>query len=119
LEISKGQIVVLEIQEEEPQQEIKTFDRMQRNFAANQSPQRRTELPVVTGTVTGQITAANVIAASTTSQMIVAGELAEVVAAIRAHRAYVNVHSTPLTPGGEIRGQVGERGRGHDEHHDH
>ena len=36
------------------------------------------------GTVTGQITAANVIAAGTTSQMITAGELAEVVAAIRA-----------------------------------
>ena len=58
------------------------------------------------GTVTGQITAANVIAAATASQQIVAGELAEVIAAIRAGRAYVNVHSTPLTPGGEIRGQV-------------
>ena len=58
------------------------------------------------GTVTGQIAAANVIAAATTSQQIVAGELAEVIAAIRAGRAYVNVHSTPLTPGGEIRGQV-------------
>jgi len=69
------------------------------------------------GTVSGQITAANVIAAATASQMIVAGELAEVVAAIRAHRAYVNVHSTPLTPGGEIRGQIGGRGRG-GPHHD-
>jgi hypothetical protein len=58
------------------------------------------------GTVTGQITAANVVAAGTVSQQIVAGELAEVIAAIHARRAYVNVHSTPLTPGGEIRGQV-------------
>ena len=64
------------------------------------------------GTVTGQITAANVIAAGTTSQMIVAGELAEVIAAIRAHRAYVNVHATPLNPGGEIRGQIGGNHRG-------
>ena len=64
------------------------------------------------GTVTGQITAANVIAASTTSQMITAGELAEVIAAIRAHRAYVNVHATPLNPAGEIRGQIGGNRRG-------
>src|SRR3954467_15320881 len=58
------------------------------------------------GTVTGQITAANVIAAGTTSQQITAGELAEVIAAIRAGVAYVNVHATPLNPGGEIRGQL-------------
>jgi len=70
------------------------------------------------GTVTGQITAANVITAGTASQMIVAGELAEVIAAIRAHRAYVNVHSTPLTPGGEIRGQIGG-GRGDNRGHHH
>lgn len=58
------------------------------------------------GTVVGTITAANVIAASTTSQMITAGELGEVIAAIRAGVAYANVHSTPLNPGGEIRGQI-------------
>lgn len=58
------------------------------------------------GTVTGQITAANVIAASTVSQQITAGELAEVIAAIRAGVAYANVHATPLNPGGEIRGQL-------------
>lgn len=70
------------------------------------------------GTVTGTLTAANVIAATTTSQMILAGELAEVVAAIRARRAYVNVHSLPLTPGGEIRGQIGDdRGRHRGHHH--
>jgi hypothetical protein len=68
------------------------------------------------GTVTGTITAANVITAGTASQQIVAGELAEVVAAIRAHRAYVNVHTTPLNPGGEIRGQIGGHG-GHGNHH--
>jgi hypothetical protein len=58
------------------------------------------------GTVTGQITAANVIAAGTASQQITAGELAEVIAAIRAGVAYANVHATPLNPGGEIRGQL-------------
>ena len=54
----------------------------------------------------GKITASNVIAASTTSQLILAGELAEVIAAIRGGVAYANVHSTPLTTGGEIRGQI-------------
>jgi len=58
------------------------------------------------GTVHGTITAANVITAATASQQIVAGELAEVLAAIRAGVAYVNVHATPLNPGGEIRGQI-------------
>ena len=58
------------------------------------------------GTVTGQITAANVINASTLSQQITAGELDEVIAAIRAGVAYANVHATPLNPGGEIRGQI-------------
>ena len=58
------------------------------------------------GTVTGNITAANVINASTPSQQITAGELAAVIAAIRAGFAYANVHATPLNPGGEIRGQI-------------
>ena len=71
------------------------------------------------GTVTGTITAANVVTASTTSQQIVAGELAEVIAAIRAGVAYVNVHSTPLNPGGEIRGQIrGSEDRDRDGDHD-
>jgi uncharacterized Zn-binding protein involved in type VI secretion len=60
------------------------------------------------GTVTGTITAANVVAAGITSQQIVAGELNEVIAAIRAGVAYVNVHATPLNPGGEIRGQIND-----------
>jgi hypothetical protein len=57
------------------------------------------------GTVTGHVTASNVIAASTVSQQITAGELAKVIAAIRARVAYANVHTT-LSPGGEIRGQI-------------
>ena len=63
------------------------------------------------GTVTGHITSANVITAGTASQQITAGELAEVIAAIRAGVAYVNVHATPLNPGGEIRGQLRARHR--------
>jgi hypothetical protein len=39
------------------------------------------------------------------TQQITTGELDEVIAAIRAGVAYVNVH-TNLSPGGEIRGQV-------------
>jgi hypothetical protein len=57
------------------------------------------------GTVTGTITAANVIAGSTTSQQLLAGDLAAVITAIRAGAAYANVHTT-ASPGGEIRGQL-------------
>jgi CHRD domain len=66
------------------------------------------------GTVSGTITSANVIDAATASQMIVAGELDEVIAAIRAGVAYANVHATPLNPGGEIRGQIRDT-RGNDD----
>ena len=57
------------------------------------------------GTFTGTITSANVIAGSTTSQQLTAGDLAEVIRAIRARAAYVNVH-TDLSTSGEIRGQI-------------
>jgi hypothetical protein len=40
-------------------------------------------------------------------QGIAAGEFAEIVRAIRAGRAYANVHSTKF-PGGEIRGQIND-----------
>jgi CHRD domain len=61
--------------------------------------------------VTGNITAANVIAGSTTSQQLTAGDLAEIIAAIRAGVGYVNVH-TNLSPGGEIRGHLDASRRG-------
>ena len=57
------------------------------------------------GTVTGTITAASVLATAA-NQQIAVGELDEVIAAIRAGVAYVNVHATPANPGGEIRGQI-------------
>jgi hypothetical protein len=51
----------------------------------------------------------------TNGQQISTGELDEVIAAIRAGVAYVNVHSN-LSPGGEIRGQVRANHRhGHDD----
>src|SRR6266550_1641142 len=57
------------------------------------------------GTVTGTITAANVIAGATVTQQLGAGDLAAAITAIRAGAAYANVH-TNLAPGGEIRGQI-------------
>ena len=58
------------------------------------------------GTVEGRVTAANVIAGSTTTQQLNAGDFAGALAAIRAGFAYANVHTLPLSPGGEIRGQI-------------
>jgi CHRD domain len=70
---------------------------------------------------TGTITAADVIAGATASQQLNANDLASVIAAIRAGAAYVNVHTSPLSTGGEIRGQIEVIGRDdkhNDDHHD-
>ncbi|MGH6865387.1 MAG: CHRD domain-containing protein [Methyloceanibacter sp.] len=58
------------------------------------------------GTFGGTFTAADVVGPE--DQGIAAGEIAELIRAIRAGKTYVNVH-TDKHPGGEIRGQV----RGH------
>ena len=55
------------------------------------------------GTVSGKWNAASVTPVAT--QQIGLNELNEVIAAIRAGNAYVNVHTAP-SPGGEIRGQL-------------
>ena len=55
------------------------------------------------GTITGTITPADIIGPA--AQGIAAGEFRELVDAIKAHTAYVNVHSAQY-PGGEIRGQL-------------
>lgn len=54
--------------------------------------------------ISGTITASNV-GAGANAQGIAAGELSEVLRAIRAGIVYANVH-TDLFPGGEIRGQL-------------
>lgn len=58
--------------------------------------------------VTGKITPANVINGSMAPQQLNAGDLAEVIRAIRAGAAYANVH-TDLSSGGEIRGQIEDK----------
>jgi hypothetical protein len=58
--------------------------------------------------VTGTITAANVIGPA--GQGIAAGELNELIRALRAGVAYANVHSDQF-PGGEIRGQLDDDDR--------
>jgi hypothetical protein len=60
--------------------------------------------PPSPATVTGTITAANVI--GPTAQGIAATEFAELVRAMQAGVTYVNVHSDKF-PGGEIRAQLG------------
>ena len=57
------------------------------------------------GTVSDTIVPADVI--GPTAQGIAPGEFAELVAAIRAGRAYANVHSDKF-PAGEIRGQIND-----------
>jgi CHRD domain len=74
--------------------------------------------PVGPITISGTATAALVL--GPTAQGIAAGELEEVIAAIRAGAAYVNIH-TATFPAGEIRGQFDDspdRGHGHDDDDD-
>ena len=83
--------------------------------AASPGPAGTPACPVPGGTVEGVITAAQVI--GPTAQGIEVGNLAEILAAMRAGHAYANVHSTKW-PGGEIRAQIdNDRGR-HDGHDD-
>ena len=60
--------------------------------------------PMPPAQVSGVLTAANIIGPA--GQGIAAGEFAELLKAIRAGAAYVNVHSATF-PGGEVRGQTG------------
>jgi hypothetical protein len=69
--------------------------------------------PATGGTITGTITPAQIIGPA--NQGIAAGEFNELVQAIRAGVAYVNVH-TAQYPGGEIRAQLNDHGNKHDDH---
>jgi hypothetical protein len=62
------------------------------------------------GTVTGTVTAANVIGPG--GQGIAAGQFAEVIRAMREGIAYANVHTVTF-PAGEIRGQVNDNSSEH------
>jgi len=57
------------------------------------------------------------VQAAQPAQQIIAGELAEVIAAIRAGVAYANIHTT-ASPGGEVRGQLEVSKHGHSHHDD-
>jgi len=71
--------------------------------AATPGPAGTPTCPADGGTVTGTITAAQVLAVP--AQGVTAGDFAGLVRIIRSGDAYANVHTT-AHPGGEIRGQV-------------
>jgi len=68
--------------------------------------------PASPATISGVITAANVIGPA--AQGIEAGALSELIAAMRAGKTYVNVHSTKW-PAGEIRSQITHEGGDRDD----
>jgi hypothetical protein len=72
--------------------------------------------PATGGTVEGIIDAADVIGPA--GQGIAPGEIDELISKMRAVQTYANVH-TNKHPGGEIRGQIDDPGKGNDDHHGH
>ena len=77
------------------------------------APAGTAECPAPPATVTGVITPASVTNQAA-AQGISSGEFDELVRALRAGVAYANVHSSTW-PGGEIRGQLSERGDDQDD----
>lgn len=63
--------------------------------------------PTPGGTVAGTLLASDILGPS--GQGVAPGDFDEFVHALRAGAVYVNVHSSPLFPEGEIRGQINDR----------
>ena len=86
------------------------------NLASPPTPPNTQPCPTTPeATITGTVGATETV--GPTAQGIDAGQFAEIVRAIRNGVAYANVHSARF-PGGEIRGQIEERRRGHHGNHD-
>ena len=68
--------------------------------------------PPAPATITGTITAADVI--GPTAQGLAAGEFGEFLAALRAGKTYANVHSAKF-PNGEIRSQIDQNHGNHEQ----
>ena len=71
--------------------------------------------PVNSGTVSGTLTAASVVAIA--GQNVKAGDFDALVDALESNTAYANIHTTALGAG-EIRGQIHRERRDHDDKHD-
>lgn len=75
--------------------------------AALPGPAGTPACPTPGGSVSGSFAAGQVLGPAG-AQQITAGDLASVIDALRNGVAYANVH-TSISPGGEIRGQIGRR----------
>ena len=73
------------------------------NLTSPPTPPGVQPCPAPPATITGTITSSDVVGPA--GQGIAPGQLAELIAAIRARHTYANVHTT-MFPGGEARGQI-------------
>jgi hypothetical protein len=76
----------------------------------NNGPAGTQACPARSGTISGLINTASVIGPD--AQGIAPGQIDRLIDALRDQFTYVNVHTT-RSPGGEIRGQIGNRRGGH------
>jgi hypothetical protein len=64
------------------------------------------------GTITGTIAANDFVPQAPMFQGVEPGNFADLLRAMRKGETYVNVHTTPRAPGGEVRGQIKKGGNG-------